>query len=114
MKTLTRNMEGIYNIAQNYHRKFSAITRGARADRPRTQECLVLVEARDTYTPLLHQILQSCARTGTPMEGKACHGQIVRVGLQTDTLTSNMLINMYSKCDLVDCAGKVFVENKMT
>ncbi|KAL6289230.1 hypothetical protein ACE6H2_006740 [Prunus campanulata] len=110
MKTLRRNKEGIYNTAQNYHRKFSAITRGARADRPRPQECLVLVEARDTYTPLLHQILQSCARTGAPMEGKACHGQIIRVGLQADTLTSNMLINMYSKCGLVDCAGKVFDE----
>ncbi|PQQ18653.1 hypothetical protein Pyn_28269 [Prunus yedoensis var. nudiflora] len=75
MKTLTRNTEGIYNTAQNYHRKFSAITRGARADRPRTQECLVLVEARDTYTPLLHQILQSCARTGAPMEVD-CAGKV--------------------------------------
>ncbi|CAB4299208.1 unnamed protein product [Prunus armeniaca] len=107
MKTLRRNKEGIYNTAQNYHRKFSAIAKGARADRPRHQECLVLVETRDTYTPLLHQIFQSCARTGAPMEGKACHGQIIRVGLQAGTLTSNILINMYSKCGLVDCAGKM-------
>lgn len=44
------------------------------------------------------------------MEGKACHAQIIRVGLQSDTLTSNMLINMYSKCGLRNCASKVFDE----
>ncbi|KAK9283405.1 hypothetical protein L1049_011647 [Liquidambar formosana] len=44
------------------------------------------------------------------MEGKACHGQIIYVGLQKDILTSNMLINMYSKCSLVDSARQVFDE----
>lgn len=42
------------------------------------------------------------------MEGKVCHGQIILAGLQTDTLTSNMLINMYSKCGLTECARRVF------
>lgn len=42
------------------------------------------------------------------MEGKVCHGQIILVGLQIDTLTSNMLINMYSKCGLTECARRVF------
>ncbi|GAU17980.1 hypothetical protein TSUD_50890 [Trifolium subterraneum] len=44
------------------------------------------------------------------MAGRACHAQIIRVGFETDTLTSNMLINMYSKCSLVDDARKVFDE----
>ncbi|KAK6929047.1 Pentatricopeptide repeat [Dillenia turbinata] len=42
------------------------------------------------------------------MEGKACHAQIVRAGLQADTITSNMLINLYSKCGLVIYARKIF------
>lgn len=58
----------------------------------------------------LHEYLQLSARTRAPMEGKACHAQIIRVGLQADTLTSNMLINMYSKCGLVDCARSAFDE----
>ncbi|XAR67764.1 hypothetical protein NMG60_11002656 [Bertholletia excelsa] len=54
----------------------------------------------------------SCVRKKAAMEGAACHGQIVRFGLQVDVLTSNMLINMYSKCGFVDSARKVF--NEMT
>lgn len=58
----------------------------------------------------LHQILQECARKREPIKGKACHAQIVMFGLQTDTLTSNMLINMYSKCGFISYARKVFDE----
>ncbi|ONI21509.1 LOW QUALITY PROTEIN: hypothetical protein PRUPE_2G071000 [Prunus persica] len=97
MKTLRRNKEGIYNTAQNYHRKFSAIAKGARANRPRHQECLVLVETRDTYTPLLHQILQSCARTGAPMEAMNLN---VYVGIA--------LLDVYSKSGLIKDASCVF------
>ncbi|EEF46630.1 pentatricopeptide repeat-containing protein, putative [Ricinus communis] len=43
------------------------------------------------------------------MLGKACHAQaILHFGLTADTLTSNMLINVYSKCGRIDCARKVF------
>ncbi|CAB4268743.1 unnamed protein product [Prunus armeniaca] len=98
MKTLRRNKEGIYNTAQNYHRKFSAIAKGARADRSRHQECLVLVEIRDTYTPLLHQILQSCARTGEPMEVD-CAGKMRREGNHFSEFTvSSVLCACAVKC----------------
>lgn len=58
----------------------------------------------------IHRILQSCARNGISTEGRACHAQIVQLGLQSDALTSNILINMYAKCLLLDCARKVFDE----
>ncbi|KAM5548632.1 pentatricopeptide repeat-containing protein [Rosa sericea] len=111
MRTLRRYKEGLFNssTAQIYCRKFSAIG-NAKADRPRDQECLVWLGTSATHISLLHQILQSSARTGAPMEGKACHAQSICVGLQSDTLTSNMLINMYSKCGLHNCARKVFDE----
>ncbi|KAM7463786.1 hypothetical protein LguiA_031907 [Lonicera macranthoides] len=44
------------------------------------------------------------------MEGKACHGQVIQIGLQRDTLTVNMVINMYSKCGLIEHARKMFDE----
>ncbi|PRQ54981.1 putative tetratricopeptide-like helical domain, DYW domain-containing protein [Rosa chinensis] len=111
MRTLRRYKEGLFNssTAQIYYRKFSAIG-NAKADRPRDQECLVWLGTSATHISLLHQILQSSARTGAPMEGKACHAQSIRVGLQSNTLTSNMLINMYSKCGFHNCARKVFDE----
>ncbi|TQD77212.1 hypothetical protein C1H46_037269 [Malus baccata] len=107
MRTLRRrNLEGIYCPVRNYYRHLSAIANGP-------QESPVTVgseAARDAYPPLVHEILQICAGTGAPAEGKACHAHIIRFGLTADTLTSNMLINMYSKCGLLDCAGKVFEE----
>ncbi|XP_031374850.1 pentatricopeptide repeat-containing protein At5g04780, mitochondrial isoform X1 [Punica granatum] len=56
----------------------------------------------------LNQILQSCARNGDAIEGKACHAQVIHLGLHSDTLTANILVNMYSKCGLLDYARKVF------
>nr|XP_011466824.1 PREDICTED: pentatricopeptide repeat-containing protein At5g04780 [Fragaria vesca subsp. vesca] len=111
MRTLRRYKEGlcIRITAQIYCRAFSAIS-NAKADRSRDQECLVSLGTSATQLSLLHQILQSSAGKGAPMEGKACHAQSIRVGLQSDTLTSNMLINMYAKCGLHNCARKVFNE----
>ncbi|CAL8112494.1 unnamed protein product [Prunus armeniaca] len=123
MKTLRRNKEGIYNTAQNYHRKFSAIAKGARADRSRHQECLVLVEIRDTYTPLLHQILQSCARTGEPMEVdcagkvfdempqrslyKQLHALAVKLAMNLNVYVGIALLDVYAKSGLIKDASCV-------
>ncbi|XP_020213429.1 pentatricopeptide repeat-containing protein At5g04780, mitochondrial [Cajanus cajan] len=58
----------------------------------------------------LHYLLQLCAKTRSSIGGRACHAQIIRIGLDMDILTSNMLINMYSKCSLVGSARKKFNE----
>ncbi|KAK7390838.1 hypothetical protein VNO78_18962 [Psophocarpus tetragonolobus] len=58
----------------------------------------------------LHYVLQLCAKSRSSMGGSACHGHIIRIGLEMDVLTSNMLLNMYSKCSLLDCARKKFNE----
>jgi pentatricopeptide repeat protein len=67
-------------------------------------------DAEYTRVSNLQYLLQLSAKTRSFMAGMACHAQIIRVGFETDTLTSNMLINMYSKCSLVDDARKVFDE----
>ncbi|KAL2324047.1 hypothetical protein Fmac_023105 [Flemingia macrophylla] len=58
----------------------------------------------------LHYLLQLCAKTRSSIGGRACHAQIICMGLEMDILTSNMLINMYSKCSLVGSARKKFNE----
>ncbi|XP_058737576.1 pentatricopeptide repeat-containing protein At5g04780, mitochondrial-like [Vicia villosa] len=68
------------------------------------------VNADSTHVSNLQYLLQLCAKTNSSMAGRTCHAQIIRVGFQTDILTSNMLINMYSKCSLVNDARKVFDE----
>ncbi|KAI5401587.1 hypothetical protein KIW84_066168, partial [Lathyrus oleraceus] len=68
------------------------------------------VNADSTRVSNLQNLLQLCAKTNSSMAGRTCHAQIIRVGFQTDILTSNMLINMYSKCSLVKDARKVFDE----
>lgn len=87
-------MEGLFCPVRNYCRHLSAMANG-----PQQSPVTVGAEdARDVYTPLVHEILQICAGTGAPAEEKACHAQIIRVGLVADTLTSNMLINMCYNC----------------
>ena len=42
------------------------------------------------------------------MVGKSCHGLAIHFGLVADTVTCNILINLYTKCDQNDCARHVF------
>ncbi|KAI4385781.1 hypothetical protein MLD38_003775 [Melastoma candidum] len=60
--------------------------------------------------PSLHFFLQSCAREGIPGLGEACHARMIRLGLHSDTLLSNMVINAYSKCGASGFARRVFDE----
>ncbi|XP_057470414.1 pentatricopeptide repeat-containing protein At5g04780, mitochondrial [Actinidia eriantha] len=109
MKTLRRYIRLHPNCFYDLQcRKFSATGTGTP-----TSWGLVWVSTDPTQVSNLQNLLQICARNRALMEGKACHGLIVRIGLETKTLTSNMLINMYSKCGFVDCARKVFDEMPM-
>lgn len=81
----------------------------AMAERPSSKE-LVWVGIHATRVSELQHLLQSSARNRAAIEGMACHAQIVRVGLGADTITSNILMNMYSKCGLVESARKLFDE----
>ncbi|KAE9589446.1 hypothetical protein Lal_00000411 [Lupinus albus] len=58
----------------------------------------------------LQYVLQLCAKTRSSIGGMSCHAQTIHLGLEMDILTSNMLINMYSKCALLDNARKKFDE----
>lgn len=109
MYVLRRNKDRLRLHTGFCHRKFSTIA-NLELDGTTTSDYITWVGKSANPIPLLHQTLQRSARTGSTMEGKACHAQIITIGLRADTLTSNMLINMYSKCDLVSCARKVFDE----
>ncbi|KAL6952259.1 hypothetical protein U1Q18_046139, partial [Sarracenia purpurea var. burkii] len=111
MKALRRFCRISHNnrLDDPHYRKFSDTGNATNTGTPTSQH-LVWVGTDATQVSNLLELLQNCARKGAAMEGQACHGQIVRFGLETDTLTSNMLINMYSKCGFVVCARKVFDE----
>ncbi|KAG9146591.1 hypothetical protein Leryth_014608 [Lithospermum erythrorhizon] len=61
-----------------------------------------------THIATLHNLLQRCAKYRLLAQGKACHAQIIHLGYRFNCLTSNILINTYSKCGLVESARKVF------
>lgn len=63
-----------------------------------------------TGLPTLQHHIKKCAAQKMIRDGKICHGQIIRLGFESDTLTSNMLINMYCKFGVRDDARKVFDE----
>lgn len=91
-----------------HSRQLSVIAKG----KPKLSEVkeIVLADADVARVSNLHCLIQLCAKTKSSMEGMSCHAQTIRIGLEMDILTSNMLINMYSKCGLVDNAWKKFNE----
>lgn len=56
----------------------------------------------------LHELLQQCTKKRSLLVGKGCHGLAIHLGLATDTITCNILINLYTKCGRNDCARDVF------
>lgn len=56
----------------------------------------------------LQNLLQRCARNKAAKEGKVLHGLAIQAGLQSETRMSNIIINMYSKCGLINSACLVF------
>lgn len=99
---------------RRHKRPCSSLTCSLRKLSAGLADCKPILEERVWVSSICNQeiniqsVLQICARSRASMEGKVCHGQIILAGLQTDTLTSNMLINMYSKCGLTECARRVF------
>ncbi|KAG7016352.1 Pentatricopeptide repeat-containing protein, partial [Cucurbita argyrosperma subsp. argyrosperma] len=63
-----------------------------------------------THVSYVLELLKLCAKRRLFLQGKACHARILLMGLQAETSTSNILINMYSKCGSVDVARQVFDE----
>ncbi|KAI9125419.1 hypothetical protein K1719_004035 [Acacia pycnantha] len=91
-----------------HSRQLSVITE-AKSELSKVKEA-VRVDADVARISTLHYLIQLCAKTQSLMEGSSCHAQTIRIGFEIDILTSNMLINMYSKCGLVDKAFRKFSE----
>ncbi|PUZ63015.1 hypothetical protein GQ55_3G033900 [Panicum hallii var. hallii] len=56
----------------------------------------------------LHVLLQQCVKRRCLLIGKGSHGLAIHLGLETDTITCNILINLYTKCGMNDYARRVF------
>ncbi|KAK6928152.1 Pentatricopeptide repeat [Dillenia turbinata] len=52
--------------------------------------------------------LFSCANLKCLLEGKSIHGYIIRNGVELDMVAMTALIDMYSKCNDLDCAKGLF------
>uniref|UniRef100_A0A7N0TLG9 DYW domain-containing protein n=1 Tax=Kalanchoe fedtschenkoi TaxID=63787 RepID=A0A7N0TLG9_KALFE len=87
----------------------SLLTPISNLERPATQRP-ACVDASHSHISKLQALLQMCAKLRDPDKGKMSHGRIILSGMHIDTLTSNMLINMYSKCGIVGYARMVFDE----
>nr|AYM00498.1 pentatricopeptide repeat protein [Salvia miltiorrhiza] len=104
-----------------HHKSFSTIST-AKAELPIQQhqqeekeeeEDHVWICTRKTFLQMQQTIVQKCAKHRSILPGKSSHSQIIQFGLQSDISTSNMLINMYSKCGAADHARKVFDEMRL-
>ncbi|ONK77559.1 uncharacterized protein A4U43_C02F7840 [Asparagus officinalis] len=85
-----------------FHANYSKFSRYS------THNLNALFEADGLNALNLHYLLQTCARERSIEIGKLCHGLVFQSGLHTHTLTSNLLINLYSKCGYIDFARQVF------
>ncbi|XP_013452636.2 pentatricopeptide repeat-containing protein DOT4, chloroplastic isoform X2 [Medicago truncatula] len=62
----------------------------------------------NTFTyPLL---FKSCANLLSIPHGTMLHGHVFRLGFQADTFVQTSLVDMYSKCSVIESARKVFDE----
>ncbi|XP_019427492.1 PREDICTED: putative pentatricopeptide repeat-containing protein At3g23330 [Lupinus angustifolius] len=57
----------------------------------------------------LPSVLKSCANSGDLRDGQAVHGLVFKSGCELDKFLCSSLIDMYSKCDLVGDALKLFL-----
>ncbi|PIN26635.1 hypothetical protein CDL12_00615 [Handroanthus impetiginosus] len=112
MKALYRSNKSYTTISLNY-RNFSSICT-AKFESPIQEEDQVWVLCtRSNFLQNQQSLVQQCAQQRALKQGKSLHAQIIHFGIQSDTLTSNMLINLYSKCRTVDYSRKVFDEMRV-
>ncbi|XP_058090881.1 pentatricopeptide repeat-containing protein At5g04780, mitochondrial-like [Magnolia sinica] len=106
MKTLIFIYRKASSCVSYQSRVFSSI-HGIKSETPKSEN-LTWVGTDSWEVSDLQHLLQICVRKRSVAEGKSCHARAIQAGLQTDTLISNILINMYSKCGLIDSARQVF------
>ncbi|XP_052110647.1 pentatricopeptide repeat-containing protein At5g04780, mitochondrial [Arachis duranensis] len=109
MKTVRRCQRFCGNAAIHF-RKLTVLAE-SKPDFLESKQVLHAAADKDaTRVSNLHYLVQLYAKIRSSMAGRACHAYAIRIGLEFDVLTSNMIINMYSKCGLVDDARQVFDE----
>ncbi|XXG62620.1 hypothetical protein AAC387_Pa05g0944 [Persea americana] len=92
-----------------YSSRFFSANFTAESETPKSGN-VTWVSANSSGALDLKHLLQRCVEDKLVMEGKSFHALVVQLGLHVDTLISNILINMYSKCGVVESARLVFEE----
>ncbi|XP_010266181.1 PREDICTED: pentatricopeptide repeat-containing protein At2g17210 [Nelumbo nucifera] len=59
---------------------------------------------------IMVNFLKACANAGDIVLGRVAHGHVINRGLNIDSFVANSLVDMYSKCEDIDSAFKVFHE----
>ncbi|KAG8390794.1 hypothetical protein BUALT_Bualt01G0120600 [Buddleja alternifolia] len=112
MKALYRSNNPCMPRFNFQNRNISSIVT-AKLEPPIQEEDDFWVCTRAAYLQFQQNLIQKCAKQRALMQGKSCHVHVIHFGLQRDTSTSNMLINLYSKCGIVDYSRKVFDEMRV-
>ncbi|XP_051116388.1 pentatricopeptide repeat-containing protein At5g04780, mitochondrial [Andrographis paniculata] len=107
MNTFCRNHKSYAAI-----RTISSISVAAALDPPFQEHGRVLV-TRSSFIQNLQTLVINCADQRRIRQGQSCHAQILHFRLQSDAITSNILINLYSKCGRIEYAVKVFDEMRV-
>lgn len=56
----------------------------------------------------LSSALEACARLTTLENGKQVHTSVVEIGFESSLFVGNTLVDMYSKCGIIEDALEVF------
>ncbi|XP_062204556.1 pentatricopeptide repeat-containing protein At5g04780, mitochondrial-like isoform X2 [Phragmites australis] len=100
-RSLTVVRSGLYFAARSFCNKLNHIS-ALKEKRP------VRFDRNSIHVFALHELLQLCAKRRSLLVGKGWHGLAIHFGLVTDTITCNILINLYTKCGQNDCARHAF------
>lgn len=68
----------------------------------------MLRESVEPNKVTIASVLFACANMGASRQGKSVHGYMIRWGFELDVVTYTSLLDMYSKCGMLDLAYKVF------
>ncbi|KAL6344265.1 hypothetical protein AAG906_037830 [Vitis piasezkii] len=75
-------------------------------DMPKRYSVLEFVD----YSICRNGLLLACGQIGNLDLGKSIHGHLICTGLMSDLRLGTAMVNMYAKCDRVECAQTIFEE----
>lgn len=110
--------ERLFNTASQRNIIFWNAMIGAYALNNKAMEsfsCLRMMRETDNLDPdtvTLINLLTSCLRVGSLLQGKSIHGVAIRKGLFPHLVLETALVDLYGKCGRLDMAERTFIQIK--